>query len=121
MKKQILSVLLIAGLVGVFLGCQVPKSMQQVKWKDKPTKLDQSLAHYEEGLRLEADGQRQKAIEQYEASVQISPRPVVYYRLGSLYADDQKYDKAAENYKQALALNPNYADAKKELDALPVK
>jgi tetratricopeptide (TPR) repeat protein len=121
MKKNILIVLLIAGLAGMFLGCQVPKSMQQVKWKAKPTKIDQSLEHYELGLKLEADGERQKAIEQYEASVQISPRPIVYYRLGLLYADDQKYDKAADNYKKALVLNPNYTEAKKELDSLPVK
>jgi tetratricopeptide (TPR) repeat protein len=121
MKKKILMVLIIVSLAGMFLGCQVPKSMQQVKWKAKPTKIDQSLAHYEQGLKLEADGETQKAIKEYESSVQILPRPVVYYRLGLVYAADQKYDKAADNYRKALVLNPDYVEAKKELESLPVK
>jgi len=40
--------------------------------------------------------------------------------IGDFFANQKKYDKAEEYYKNALEINPNYKYAKEKLNAITV-
>jgi tetratricopeptide (TPR) repeat protein len=43
---------------------------------------------------------------------------ITYYNYGNLLVDMEKYDEAKEMYKKALEINPDFTEAKEELDKL---
>ena len=102
-------------------GCsttQTPSWLKIVHWKKDKTPIDLSIDHYEKGQKYETAGNRQKAIEEYETAQKLSPRPIVYYKLGLLYAAQGQYDLAKTNFKNAIKLDPSFEEAKKELATL---
>lgn len=44
--------------------------------------------------------------------------PITYYNYGNLYADMDHFDEAKEMYNQAIELNPDFKEAKEELEKL---
>jgi tetratricopeptide (TPR) repeat protein len=55
------------------------------------------------------------AIADLEAAIAIKPTPDAYFFLGQAYQKKGLSDKAAEAFKQALKLRPNYPEAAKAL------
>ncbi len=58
------------------------------------------------------------AIVDLEAAIAVRPSPEEYFYLGEAYRMKGLNDKAAEAYKQALKLRPNYEEAQKALTAI---
>lgn len=79
-------------------------------------------AHFGRGMvRIMAPqgfgGDLDGAIQDFEASL-AKPTPEAHFYLGEAYKKKGLADKAKASYQKALALNPNYAEAKKALDEL---
>jgi len=79
-------------------------------------------AHFGRGMvRLMAPqgfgGDLDGAIQDFEASL-AKPTPEAHFYMGEAYKKKGQPDKAKAAYQKALALNPNYAEAKKALDEL---
>ncbi len=50
------------------------------------------------------------AIREMERALELNPdHCFYYYELGSIYANEGRYEEAIENYKKAIELEPNYA------------
>lgn len=53
------------------------------------------------------------------ASLELDDKnPITYYNFGNLLVDMQKNSEAIEMYKKALELNPDFSEAKEELQKL---
>lgn len=50
-----------------------------------------------------------------------SQNPVTYYNYGNLLVDMKRDEEAAEMYKKALEINPEFTEAKEELEKLTQK
>lgn len=77
-------------------------------------------AHFGRGMaRMAAPpgfgGDLDGAIEDFEAAL-VKPCPETYFHLGEAYKKKGLNDNAKEAYQKALALNPEYAAAKKALE-----
>lgn len=95
---------------------------------------DEALERYKESLELDKENEfAHNAIaslyrknSEYasaklhlHASIEIDgENPVTYYNFGNLLVDMQKNSEAIEMYKKALELNPDFSEAKKELQKL---
>ncbi len=54
-----------------------------------------------------------------KASLDIDEEnPVTYYNYGNLLVDTESFEEAAEMYEKAIELNPDFAEAKEELEKL---
>ncbi len=52
------------------------------------------------------------AIREMERALELDPNYCfLYYELGSIYANEGRYEEAIQNYKKATELEPNYAQA----------
>ena len=94
----------------------------------------EALNYYKEALELDKDnefihnsmasvyrknGEFISAKLHLHASLEIDDQsPTTYYNYGNLLVDMQKEDEAAEMYKKALEINPDFSEAKEELDKL---
>jgi uncharacterized spore protein YtfJ len=79
-------------------------------------------AHFGRGMvRLMAPqgfgGDLDGAIQDFEASL-AKPTPEAHFFMGEAYKKKGQPDKAKMAFQKALAINPNYAEAKKALDEL---
>jgi tetratricopeptide (TPR) repeat protein len=54
-----------------------------------------------------------------KASLDIDPHnPITYYNYGNLLVDIESFEEASEMYERAIELNPEFAEAKEELEKL---
>ena len=54
-----------------------------------------------------------------KASLDIDPQnPITYYNYGNLLVDTESFEEATEMYERAIELNPDFAEAKEELEKL---
>jgi tetratricopeptide (TPR) repeat protein len=67
------------------------------------------------GLMLASRNQTDEALEQFQAV--LTPAEA-HYNVGSVFEQQGRKEQAKVEYRKALALNPNLADAQKRLDAL---
>ncbi|MCX7918296.1 MAG: tetratricopeptide repeat protein [bacterium] len=102
-------------LVGTF-GCN--KVYYRVKRNIQPDNVSQALAHYEQGLTFERNGDTELAIKEYTKANELSPRPAAYYRLGLIYAAKAEYSRAIAQFEKALELVPTYFAAQQELNRI---
>ncbi len=52
------------------------------------------------------------AIREMRKALELSPYDCFFhYELGSIYANEERYEEAIQNYKKAIELEPNYAQA----------
>lgn len=59
------------------------------------------------------------AIREMERALELNPNYCFYYyELGSIYANEGRYEEAIENYKEAIELEPNYVQAHYNLGRL---
>ena len=71
------------------------------------------------GILYMALDSTERALEQFDIMAKTKPdSPIAYYYRGLTYQDMGEIEAAKENYKTALNLNPNYANAKSALNKL---
>ena len=95
---------------------------------------DAALSNYKEALELDknneyihnsmasiyrANGEFTSAKMHLRESLAIDDEnAITYYNFGNLLVDMEKHDEAKEMYKKALEINPDFNEAKEELDKL---
>lgn len=104
-KQNFLAIALILGSISL-AGCQFDKV--------DPFKQEVSLAleHFYQGQRLQQQQDYQAARQEYLASIQVSPRPIAYYRLAEIAIAMNDIEQAQAYLDQALALNPQFQQAR---------
>ena len=69
--------------------------------------------------RAQSSTNREEAISLYRQGLAICPDDdVAHYELGRALADAGRPAEAAEAFEAALKINPDFADAKRQLDAV---
>jgi tetratricopeptide (TPR) repeat protein len=62
---------------------------------------------------------REQAIALYRKGLAVCPDDdVAHYELGKAFAGQGSYPEAEKEFEAALKINPNFVDAKKQLDAV---
>ncbi len=65
-------------------------------------------------------GNMSAAIRDFQRSIELDPTfAQAYYNLGNTYADQRRWGEARQAYEQALAIQPDLAEAKTQLMKLP--
>jgi tetratricopeptide (TPR) repeat protein len=98
---------------------------------------DEAMKYYKEALELDSNneyihnalasiyrknGEYTSAKMHLHASLEIDDEnPLTYYNFGNLLVDMQKDEEALEMYKKAIELNPDFNEAKEELEKLQGK
>lgn len=84
--------------------------------KDKEAKTWLSVEYFSNGLRLYRKSDYDKAIENFEKSVEILPSFTnAYYELGNAYRAKNQLNKAIINYEKSLSIIPDNAKVIKPL------
>jgi tetratricopeptide (TPR) repeat protein len=74
---------------------------------------DQTVVLLHESLELLQQRQPDAALEKANAAIQIAPKDADAYGLrGGIYAEKKDWDKATQDYKTVLQLDPNNVQAK---------
>lgn len=69
--------------------------------------------------KAQSSTNREEAISLYRQGLTICPDDdVAHYELGRALADAGRLDEAEQSFQAALKINPDFADAKKQLDAI---
>ena len=98
---------------------------------------DEALEYYKEALALDKNnasihqamasihrklGEFASAKISLNASIEIDDsNPITYYNYGNLLQDMKHYEEAREMYAKAIELNPDFEEAKQELQAIEGK
>lgn len=112
------SVWVILGIGATLLllsGCRWPWAKKE-EAVPKGRIIESAVDYYEMGRNLEIHGNYPSAIDKYRESIEISPRPMAYFALGSLQAELLEFDEGKENLEKALELSPGFGAARRELD-----
>src|SRR5262245_17478034 len=88
------------------------------KVQDQKTR-DCNLAFREYFEKAQLTTNREQAIALYQKGLAICPDDdVAHYELGKALTEQGSYAEAEIEFEAALKINPNFADAKKQLDAV---
>lgn len=98
----------------LFTGCQ---STSEPTFKRD---VREALDHFYRGERYERNGDIARAEEEYWVSLEISPRPVTYYRLAQIKIMQEDMDSAKGLLQKALKLSPNYTAARQRMQQLQI-
>jgi tetratricopeptide (TPR) repeat protein len=80
---------------------------------------DCNLAFREYFEKAQMSSDREQAIAFYQKGLAICPDDdVAHYELGKAFTQQGSYAEAEREFEAALKINPNFADAKKQLDAV---
>jgi tetratricopeptide (TPR) repeat protein len=80
---------------------------------------DCNLAFREYFEKAQMSSDREQAIALYRKGLAICPDDdVAHYELGKAFTEQGSYAEAEREFEAALKINPNFADAKKQLDAV---
>ena len=112
---KIVSVLMLS-LIIISAGCTTMSQRQRKKGVED--NLTQAINYFERGFALEQNGKADAAMVEYKKAIDLSPRPVVYYHLGLIYAAKAELPTAIANFEKAIALAPTYEAAIKEHDRI---
>lgn len=99
------------GLVMTGLAGWLLVSCQSTQVPDFKEQVSQALDHYYKGEELQKKGEFEAAAAEYEASLAISPRPRVYYRLAQVQYRLNQPEPAVASLDQALKLSPGFREA----------
>ena len=70
---------------------------------------DDEGKHFAAAVELEAEGQLEEAIAEYDEDIRINPRRVfAYSNRGTIYNKLGQYQQAIESYNLAIEVNPNF-------------
>ncbi|MBU0678192.1 MAG: sulfatase-like hydrolase/transferase [Verrucomicrobia bacterium] len=87
--------------------------------EDARMRFNLQKAYVEWGATLIAKGSCEEAVESLRSALTIRPRdPVAHYNLGVALAAVGKRDKARRHFEEALAIKPDYQEARAGLDNL---
>ncbi len=95
---------------------------------------EEAIKYYKEALELDkeneyihnsmasiyrANGEFTSAKMHLNASIEIDDsNPITFYNYGNLFVDMEHYEEAIAMYEKAIELNPDFEEAKQELEAL---
>jgi Flp pilus assembly protein TadD len=83
----------------------------------KSRDCNRAFREYFEKAQISRD--REQKITLYRDGLAICPDDdVAHYELGKAFADQGNFVEAEREFEAALKINPNFADAKKQLDAV---
>lgn len=69
------------------------------------TDKDKAIAHYNIAINFAKRGELEKALKEFEVSIQFNPDNFdAYYNMGVAYSKLNQLEAAAESYKKALAI-----------------
>lgn len=89
------------------------QKVQEQKARD----CSRAFREYFEKAQMSSD--REQAIALYRKGLAVCPDDdVAHYELGKAFAEHGSYAEAEKEFEAALNINPNFADAKKQLDAV---
>jgi len=94
---------------------------EALKYYKEVLELDKNneFAHNSIASIYRKNGELISAKMHLNASVDIdSQNPITYYNYGNLLVDMQHNEEAIEMYKKALEINPDFKEAKQELETL---
>ena len=75
-------------------------------------------AHMLLGIACQQGGDSPRAAHHLQESIRLREDPRAYYNLGQVYESSKRADDAKIQYRRALLLDANYANAKQALDRL---
>ena len=109
----------------VLAACAAASVAQTRHWKDSLTLFehavrttpDNVVAHYNLANALAAEGRTAEALVHYDRAKAIRPAPA-HNTAGSLLAAEGRVEEAIARYREALRLDPRYADAYNNLGVL---
>jgi tetratricopeptide (TPR) repeat protein len=82
------------------------KAKRKVKPPDQPAETAASA--YFGGLQRQIAGQHREAIPYYDKAIQLNPRHAeAYFHRGSAYAELRQYQRAIQDYNEAIRLKPD--------------
>lgn len=68
--------------------------------------LDTSRVHYLLGRAYHQEQKWEQAINEYKKAIQIRPQAEIYFYCGNAHYANHLYERAAQNFQQALILDP---------------
>jgi Flp pilus assembly protein TadD len=113
----------VAGLVAIVL-CLVLTHQQLGHWKNSETLFRHALAvtennyqaHFNLGMALDAKGQMDEAICQYQEVIHLKPDDALaHYNLGTALGRKGQMDEAIRQFQEAIRLKPDNAEAHNNL------
>lgn len=95
-------------------GCtSTPISERFVDEKKEQAELrDFALQAYDEGVRFAEAGNHEIAVERFNRSVNIDPRPAAYFQMGRSHEALEDKNSAALDYIEALRAAPDFQEAR---------
>ena len=116
---------LAAAAATVLVACATASVAQARYWKDSVTLFehavavtrDNFVAHYNLGDALAARGRNAEALVHFDRARSIRPAPSEN-SIGSVLATQGRLDEAVAHYREAVRLDPRYADAYNNLGVL---
>jgi tetratricopeptide (TPR) repeat protein len=92
------------------------QNIQDQKLRD----CNRAFREYFEKAQISSDPEQMTTL--YREGLAICPDDdVAHYELGKAFAEQGSYAEAEREFETALEINPNFADAKKQLDAVRKK
>jgi tetratricopeptide (TPR) repeat protein len=86
--------------------------------EQKSRECNIAFREYFEKAQMSTDPEQVIAL--YRSGLAVCPDDdVAHYELGKAFVGQGSYSEAEKEFEAALKINPNFADAKKQLDALP--
>jgi tetratricopeptide (TPR) repeat protein len=110
-KNRILYSITLLTLAIAVLGAGCARSQKE---RSRHDRMKEALTLYETGADQELNNDLQAARQAYEKSLEVSPRPIVHYRLGVVLAKLGEYEASLEHLNRALELVPSLTIAEKE-------
>ena len=94
------------------------KEIEALKLQDQKQR-DCNRAFREYFDRAQTTRDRDQAVSLYRDGLALCPDDeVAHFELGKLLADRSRYSEAEQEFEAALKINPDFIDAKKQLDAV---
>ena len=94
---------------------------EAIKHYKKVLELDKNneFAHNSMATIYRENGEFTSAKMHFHASLDIdSENPITYYNYGNLLVDMERNEEAVDMYKKAIEINPDFVEAKNELEKL---
>ena len=79
--------------------------------------VEQSKDYFNKAYKFQSEGLLEKAIENYNLSIELFPTPEAYTFLGWTFSQLGDYDKAIEECKNAIEIDPDYGNPYNDIGA----
>lgn len=79
--------------------------------------VEQSKDYFNKAYKFQSEGLLEKAIENYNLSIELFPTPEAYTFLGWTFSQLGDYEKAIEECKNAIEIDPDYGNPYNDIGA----